>query len=989
MKKTLKRTLAFLLMFTMVFSVTNVFAMITPKEETGIIKADDYEGEKKVNFGNIVTLENGNKVVQPKQAQHGWSETTIFAATAEPQDIVISFDAMAAQTTDAYQMFIRRTTNDTEKYRGYCDFAGIEFSDDGTIRRNNNGDGALNAVYGAKLADYNANQWYSIDLVIEGVASKTYNTTVKYYIDGVLVDTLDASPFANLVHPTSGLHFQSDAVITSIFVGSDDAVTDGKMYFDNVKIYKADADLEYYAYSTLADGKIDIEFSETPVGSMNGAVIKANNGTTVTTTVSQKGRKMTATYDKALLKGGEEYTLVLPANKSVTGKKLANNAVVFTAPRNELSKILYVAEHNFDNWTDAASGAASINGVIGGCTLIPSTVVTAGEGKALQIGYAGSGYGATHLLSFGNGTSSAYQWNKVAGLNEFITELDIKAPELKHVSPEFIVFGANDHHIGRFWIDKNGYFTASTNLNANNNVTVQWDGVVTADGTYKTGFSEATHKVVKTTPGEWYNVKVGINPSTGVVRYYFENELLAEYVNPRITASTTIVEFRIRANDWADDTVTSVTEIDNVKFGWALGDAKIENLTGITVSGKNAQPANGGWGVQNSRVELMQSAETESSEFANSAAIISADITLDTVANNLMPTIYSANGNVMASFWILNSDGDVYIQPEAQNYTGTDSDKDGKYTFETGTATVKGAFKPGVATNVTAYMDASRTYLYLFLNGMFVKKLETKWLQGVTAKVFDIDKDGVVESFEMIPARIGVRLFEGTDNAGNISVKNARLYSTDKATVVENIRLNSGDDEFSIYSANIPNQLDKIVINYSANITSAPAVALADAEGTAVTLGTATVSGKKVTIPVLDKVIANGTYTLTVGETAYVFVVNNDMSLVISDFSIVNSDGDVIDYIITGEYYATVSVLNTTAIDQNIALIIATYKNSILEDIDFFETTLTTGGELVIDETSADAVTLEATMDTTAVRAFLWSGFKNAVPYREQIEIVK
>jgi len=343
----------------------------------------------------------------------------------------------------------------------------------------------------------------------------------------------------------------------------------------------------------------------------------------------------------------------------------------------------------------------------------------------------------------------------------------------------------------------------------------------------------------------------------------------------------------------------------------------------------------------------------------------------------------------MASFWILNSDGDVYIQPEAQNYTGTDSDKDGKYTFETGTATVKGAFKPGVATNVTAYMDASRTYLYLFLNGMFVKKLETKWLQGVTAKVFDIDKDGVVESFEMIPARIGVRLFEGTDNAGNISVKNARLYSTDKATVVENIRLNSGDDEFSIYSANIPNQLDKIVINYSANITSAPAVALADAEGTAVTLGTATVSGKKVTIPVLDKVIANGTYTLTVGETAYVFVVNNDMSLVISDFSIVNSDGDVIDYIITGEYYATVSVLNTTAIDQNIALIIATYKNSILEDIDFFETTLTTGGELVIDETSADAVTLEATMDTTAVRAFLWSGFKNAVPYREQIEIVK
>ncbi len=987
-KANFKKLAASVLALSAALNMSGATAMITPPAETGVIKADDYEGELVVKLGDVVTLADGNKVAQPKQAQGSWSQVTVAGATAAAEDIVISFDAMAEQTTDAYQMFVRRTTNDENSYRGYCDFAGIEFSEDGTIRRNGDGSGALNAVYGVSLGNYNANQWYSIDMVIEGVASTSYQTTVKYYIDGVLVDTLDASAFKDLVHPTTGKHYQSDATVTGIFAGSDDEVTDGKMYFDNVKIYKADADTEYYAYADVADGKIDIEFSETPAGSMSGAVIKANDGTEIATTVTQQGRKMTAVYDKSALKGGMEYTLVLPANESVTGKELANNVVVFTTARADLNNILYIAEHDFDDWADTATGAASINATYSGCPLIPSSLVTdaTGTGKAFKISYPGVGVGASYLIAFKNGDASSYQWNKIAGLNEFITELDIKAPELTQVAPEFVVFGPNDHHMGRFTINKNGYFIASTALNTNNNALMDW-GIV--DGTNEE-LNTNQYKAVKTTPGQWYNVKVGVIPATKTVRYYFDNELIAEYVNPRIAADTIVSELRIRGNDWGKDDISHETEIDNVKFGWAVGDAVLENTAGTTVAATNVQPANGGWGVQNVRVEILSTADAEASELANGAAIISADITLDTVSNNLMPAIYNAKGDLIATFWILNENGDVYIQPEAQNHIGKDTDGDGKYAFETGTATVAGAFKPGVATNVTAYINASRTYVYLFLDGMFVQRLECKWLQGVTSNIFDFDADGTVENFEMLPARIGVRMLEGCANEGNVSIKNVKLSGVDNVTVIESIRLKSANDEYSIHSSNISNQLTAIEINYNNDVASAPAVTLANAEGVAVNLGTATVSENTVTIPVAQNVLANGTYTLTIADTAYTFVIDCDMSLVISDFEVTNVDGDVIDYIMSGtEYYANVNVINPTPVPQNVTLIIATYRSGILEDLDFVSETLESGESFVINEATDENVTLTSTSDTTEVRAYLWDGFENAVPYKNAIEIVK
>ncbi|MGN0179880.1 MAG: hypothetical protein ACI4DY_10640 [Monoglobaceae bacterium] len=1002
-KRNFKKVVAFVLTLAMVLSASGVFAMLTPPEETGLIKSDNYEGSSvTINFGTKTTLSDGNNVIAANQTQGGWKNTTVAANTDTPVDVVISFDAMAAQTTDAFQMFLRRTAADSTKNIGSVDFAGIEFSNDGTIRRNADGVGALNSVYGVQLATYEANKWYSIDLVVRGVAAKDYKTTVEYYINGVLVDTLDASAFGDFTHATTGLKYQSDAPVTTVFAGTDAGAT-GNMYFDNIKIYKADADSKYYAYADASTGKIDVEFSETPAGSMNSAVIKANDGTEIATTVSHQGRYMTVTYDELALNQGEEYALVLPDTMSVTGKELANNAVVFTTPGEAIVEVRYVAEYDFDDWTDADASLTAIGAAYGGSyELIPSTLVAdkSGTGKALQLGYLGVGYTeGTNLTGFKNGTSSAYQYDKVSGLSEFITELDMKAPEAGQVTATNYVFAAGKK-AALFIIDANGYFTASTHLSSSNNVQYKWDGVVKADGTYKDGFSEATHRVYKTTPGQWYNVKVGITPESGRVRYYLDNKLLAEYVNPAIasTSGAKVTELRIAANDFGADTVTHYTAIDNLKFGWSLGDTEVENATGKTFEAKDTNSTTGAWGMTNQYVNLFDlTDDTEEAKLGSGALVLSGDITLDTVDNNIMVFVTNPGNQLLTTIHVLDN-GDVAIPSTATNTTGVANGAgDGIYGFTT-TAEVTGVFKAGKATNVSVYIDEGRDYLYVFLNGLFAKKLSVTNLQAYTVesggyKLLDTDKNGTVDDSELTPARLGVRMLDGTNNAGKIYIKNIKLMRTVKAPKIESIRLNSQDDEFSIHSADISYMLTSIDVNYDANVSAVPQVTLtraASAGDVNVGLGTATYSGSTVNVPITDTYLPNGTYTLTVGDEKFSFVVNCELSIVINDFSVVDANGvEPEKFAANTPYYATASLYNPTAEEKSVTLILATYTDRILENVDFVKATLSAGGTLDIDKDASDAVTLTTSENTTEVCAFLWSDFENAIPYVARIELLK
>lgn len=1005
-KRNLKKVTAIVLTLAMVLSASGVFAMLTPPEETGLIKSDNYEGTSAtINFGTIKTLSDGNNVIQVPQT-NAWKSTDVTAYNSTPVDVVISFDAMAAQTTSAFQMFLRRNAVNSMNNSQYCDFAGIEFSDDGTIRRNADGAGALNTAYGVELGTYEANKWYSIDLVVRGVAATDYKTTVEYYINGVLVDTLDASAFANQVDG-KGLKYQSNATVTKIFVGSDAGTTEspveGNMYFDNVKIYEADKDSKYYAYADTSTGKIDVEFSETPAGSMESAVIKANDGTEIESAISYQGRYMTVTYDEAALNPGEEYALVLPDTMSVTGKKLANNAVVFTTPGEAIGDVRYIAEYDFDDWTDADAALAAINASYGGSySLIPSMLVAdkSGTGKALQFGYLGVGYSeGTHLTAFKNGTSSAYQYDKVLGLSEFITELDMKAPEAGQVTAMSYVFAAGKK-AASFIIDANGYFTASTNLNESNNVTYQWNGVVIADGTYKDGFSEATHKVYKTTPGQWYNVKVGITPESGRVRYYLDNMLLAEYVNPAIASASgaKVTELRIAANDFGADTVTHYTAIDNLKFGWSLGNTEVENTEGITFEAKDTNTSTGAWGMTNKTVNLFDlTDDAEEAKLGSGAVVLSGDITLDTVDNNIMVYVNNPAGQLLTTICVLDN-GDAAIPSAATNTPGVENGAgEGIYGF-TDTAEVTGVFKAGKATNVSVYIDEGRDNLYVFLNGFFVKKLSVTGLQAYTVesggyKLLDTDKNGTVDDDELTPARLGVRMLDGTNNAGNISIKNVKLMRTVKAPKIESIRLNSQDDEFSIHSADISYMLTNIDVNYGANVSAVPQVTLArtdSEEAVNVGIGAVTYSDSTVNIPITDSYLNNGTYTLTVDDEKFSFVVNCELSVVINDFSVVDANGDRHEkFTANTPYYATASLYNPTSAEESVTLILATYKDRILEDVKFVKATLSAGGTLNINKDASDAVSLTTSENTTEVCAFLWSDFENAIPYATRIELLK
>ncbi len=980
--KIFKKGISAVMTLALTLGSTSAFAMVVPPAEavpTGtVLKESDFESSNKLfNQGEIKKLEDGNNVLNI--TSKNWGELNLGnSSLAKGRDMVISFSAMTG-APDGFKLFLRKKGSAS----AYLDFAGIEFTTDGKIKAND-GEGAMGS-YKSEICTYDADKWYNIDMVICDAASESYDTYVEYYVNGELKKTISSKKL-------SSTNKDNTMPLSYVFVSNTSGETENiANYIDNFKVYYTDTTEKYYAYGdtdkAVTDGTVNVEFSETPLATNESAKLYSPVGGEIAVSgQTVDGRFAKYSFDKSLLSEEGEYTLVLPQTESVTGKKLANNVVVFDKKDGiKVNEVRYISEYNFDDCTEGTDGAATmLNGISAGYggiySLIPSEIVSDGKsGKGLMFNYTHS---SGNIYTEGNSltgfkSSKAFDKAKVSGLNEFIAEFDIKAPEQngKIVSPSFYLY-AKGKKVGLILIDKNGYLVAAKSVNANGNIVYEWSGVVDENGNYKSGFSEETHSVIKTMAGQWYNVKMGLVPSKNEIRYYVDDKFIGSYVNDKLEGGLPS-ELRIAANDYGDKsgTIPQKTAIDNVRFGWTLGDTlkTVEDVNGQinNPAVEDPEPDEGAtvWKMKNENVKFVQSSDTE---FDSGALIASADITLETVKPNVGFRLETKYGGdcPLVSVSVLNENGDIGIDSTSSNTTGKYSatDKYSKFVKTDNMTVVENVFKTNTPVNITAYMDASREYIYVFINKMYATKLKISNLQGYTTKLFDKkgNNNGTVEAEELTPGSITVRMLYGARNQGTYKVENIKLMSVDRIPELLSVRLNLESDEFTLFNA--VNEAQKLVLEYSEAVTSVPTVELKMGDEV-IPISASQIDAtdsKKVNVNI-EKILVNGAYTLMIDGKTVSFTVDSGKDISIMTPLAVKGNS------------AEVKALNISNKNKNITIIVAGYNSDgTLAEIEYISELLEP--RAVFDKTLENAIKLKGT-SFGEVKAFLWNNFTEMLPY--------
>ncbi len=992
--KFFKKGISAVMTLALTLGSTSAFAMVVPPADAvpidTVLKESDFESSNKLfNQGEIKKLVDGNNVLNITTSE-GWGELNLGnGSLPKGKDMVISFSAMTG-ASDGFKLFLRKKGSTG----AYLDFAGIEFATDGKIKAND-GIGAMES-YNSEICTYNKDKWYNIDMVVCDAASESYDTYVEYYVNGELKKTISSKKL-------SSTNKDNTMPLSSVFVSNTSGKTENiANYLDNFKVYYTDKPEKYYAYGdtdkAVTDGTVNVEFSETPLATKESAKLYSPSGNGINlSSQTVSGRFAKYSFDKSLLSEEGEYTLVLPQTESVTGKKLANNVVVFDKKDGiKVNEVRYINEYNFDDCTEGDDGAATMLNYIsagygGKYSLIPSEIVNDGKsGKGLMFNY-------THPDSqtYTEGTSltgfkspKAFDTSTVSGLNEFIMEFDIKAPEQngKIVSPSFYLF-AKGKKVGLILIDKNGYLVAAKSVNANGDIVYEWSGVVDENGNYKQGFSEETYSVIKTEAGQWYNVKMGLVPSKNEIRYYVDDKFIGSYVNDQLEGALP-TELRIAANNFGDRSGTTPqrTVIDNVRFGWTLGDTlkTAEDKNCIINNDKpdlNPEPVEGKdvWEITNEKVEFLQNLNAE---FDSGALIVSTDVTLETIKPNVGVLIETKHkkGCPLVSVSILNGSGDIGIDSTASNDPGKYSvaDKYSKFVQTPNMAVVKNVFKPKTPVNITAYMDAKREYIYVFINKMYATKLTVSRLQGSETKVFDVNDDGSISADEITPGNIVIRQLYRAKDQGQCKVENTKLMSVDNTQDVKSIRLTAKDgsenEEFTLYNNNIPASINKITLSYGAALTSIEnaEITLKNKNGDKTIPINAELSADKKTIALtILSVLTNDTYVLSVKNIADVrnlqreFNVRDDRGIVFDKFSVEkNTDG---------EYYADLSVKNYSVFDKSFTLIICEYSNEEIPKmlgIEQISRKVKSGQSISLNDSDLSLVPKSA---NSKVKAFIWN----------------
>lgn len=902
-------------------------------------------------------------------ANGGWPQSKTISVESDDR-VMVEFDFTASSTDFPYRVMSRdKVTIGTDGKEIYRDFGHLIIAPNGKVVVSVNGGSPFNIsnvkdatpTRGVNVADYEAGKTYRMTMVydINGRDVEAgHNTTIDYYMDGKYLYTADTSFFSSTGEGKADAAI-ADRYLGTIYFGSafpgnltsDTKVVDtGKtLKIENFKVLNADMypNLEYDA-PTVDENGVKIKFSETLAcantadytsgNDLSTVQIKSIDGEAVEgVSATIKNETLSLTYTGSL-KSDKTYYVILPKNfKSVDEKVLADNTIVFKAPKAKgVEATLYTQD--FESATDSELPSG-----LGGSSV-----------DTLTYSKVDDSHNKAWLL---NGDYTDIKYVRCTAVNdanfdlsdEIVVSADFYLNELQRTADITVHNSTGNKKLGLCFFDSAGHFVVVQDKIS------PWstdETVAASNNKYIVANTQITAK-------KWYTVKMVINKVDRTVTYYLGADGNWETVGTvDILEATDAQPFNdLRLTGW-EKTVDSVKTrpygnfyMDNIKIGY-------QNVN-TTMASTLATAAD--------KIDYNFS-DIESK--LGDKYLLDADVTF-TQANK--PLYFRSTSNVTnhatcGLIFNVDADGNLSMSKSLLAWKADAYMQSLNTTVELN--------KP---VNIKLLVDKTKIKtVTVFVNDQYVRSLALGWGNEPNNKNYLTDNDNM-----------GAANFIKGD--GNTDPNKVNKVSIGHVTsnIPEGITLtDSSDKTYGIYTDGIPANIGSVSLTYGDAFADGTVVSGAtlnakagDGALTPVDGYTAALSAdkKSIVISKTDGVLANGTYVISVSgisgadDFSTEFVVNDTRSLVIDSFSVAK-DGN--------NYYPSISARNYSVAKADLTVIICEYtKDAVpqLVNVKFKPIELIGGASVTTDSTYTDLV-LTTTRTDTLIKAFIWNDLGSNVP---------
>lgn len=240
----------------------------------------------------------------------------------------------------------------------------------------------------------------------------------------------------------------------------------------------------------------------------------------------------------------------------------------------------------------------------------------------------------------------------------------------------------------------------------------------------------------------------------------------------------------------------------------------------------------------------------------------------------------------------------------------------------------------------------------------------------------------------------------GTKTGTTVNINNVKAGYMSSKTYVSKVRLNTADDSFSVYDANIPRNARNVDLYFSEAVAGESATAetvKVKKGGTDVTVSNISydTSSNKLSFAIDQAYLADGDYTVEINgikaadgsalKTVTVpFKISGDDKFIISEFKLTDESGNEIaegQRPTSGKVYLKASVTNVTEEKQPVLFVLTAYKDTILCNAMPKQIEVESGNTASV----TTEVALDMSADVTEINGYIWSDFTHMIPYTNVI----
>ncbi len=448
---------------------------------------------------------------------------------------------------------------------------------------------------------YEANQWYTIDMIQDGV-----NGTIDYYIDGEYITTSAASA----IKDTTIGQFSIGTSGYANWLKKDKVPQVGTLYLDNVRLSYPDRAEFVYAEADgeTAPGYIVINFSQTPEsGTTFDEISMFNTETGEEVEIKSyelQGKNLYLEYEGELAPC-TEYVVNFPDDevKSIVGKSMRDKEIYFISPAEKLEEGETPSVYDDIAYYDFSDD--KIGGTVSGSQVNRDVSVkeTGDEsyGKALHF-------------------QGASDWQSYISFTDF----EDFSSQRKTIISMDVYLGGLSHDYNFFFMDETGkkvgvcFFNSAGNFLYVKTSVSNWDDNENVED-YSTMYFGAYSGVVE--DGSWNQLTLVVDKDTKSTTYYLNGEKIGVTTRWETGANGEVIdEVRLLSTASGSDTYIRV---DNIRIGYPKAFNKVlktrflnpdDRAYGALSEGKVLSDAE--------KIELYFSCDVDTSTIDNSTVIL-------------------------------------------------------------------------------------------------------------------------------------------------------------------------------------------------------------------------------------------------------------------------------------------------------------------------------------------------------------------------------